>query len=269
MEVHSRRMNEIATEPVLLYSRVLTSPHGFSTRKGGVSSGMFESLNFGNPGDLPREQRDSAANIRVNFERVLEKIGASGREIVEVHQVHGKDVHVVRCGKKTHAGETDTKADALVSDDPGRVLVIRVADCAPVLLESKEGRIVGAAHAGWRGAVMGVVSATVKAMEEMGARNIRAAIGPCIGTEAFEVGTEVVEEFEAKFGRGSGVVRLTPDGKGRVDLKKAIEVELGRAGVEVIETMPQCTVSEASLFFSHRRDKGLSGRMIGVIGPKG
>ena len=252
--------------PQVLQSKALKCPHGFSTRIGGISKGIFESLNFGNPGDL-KEHRDTEANIHENFVRVL-TAEVAHREIVQVHQVHGNRVHIVRAGSAAHEGSLDTQADAMVTDDPARVLAVRVADCAPVLLESGDGRIVAAVHAGWRGAASGIASAATEAMRNMGARDIRAAIGPCIGAAAFEVGPEVLDVFELKFSAGSGIIFRGENGKGTVDLKRALVLDLQSAGVMTIEVLPHCTVSDAQLFFSHRREGGMTGRMIGFIGPR-
>ena len=266
-------------------------PHGFSTRVGGVSvatpAANFASLNFGNPGDLT-EHRDPPASIARNFEILVDAIRAPGREIVQVHQVHGAGVHVVRRGMPAHPTAQDTKADAIVTDDPMRLLVVRVADCCPILLASGDGRIVAAVHAGWRGVVCehgsatqavspasrGVLAPTVDAMRALGARGIRAVIGPCISFDHFEVGPEVLDEFRAVFGADAqrrGLIRTaTPSdvqGKGFVNLQACVREQLGVLGVEPIDTIARCTFAEPELFFSHRRDKGRTGRMVGIIGP--
>lgn len=243
------------------------APHGFSTRVGGVSCGMFDSLNLGNPGELAAERRDPPANIGENYRRILGAIGAAGRELVEVHQVHGADVHVARRGGRAHAGERDTRADAIVTDDPGRVVAIRVADCAPVLLASADGRVVATIHAGWRGVVGGVAVRAVEAMRALGAGEIVGAVGPCISGEAFEVGPEVVAEFERVFGSGAPVRGGSGD-RSFVDLKECLRRQLAGCGVSRVEVSDRCTVRDAGEFYSHRREKGMTGRMAGVIGPR-
>ena len=251
-------------------------PHGFSTRVGGVSAGAFESLNFGNPMELPAGvARDPVANIDENFRRVLAALEAPRRRVQQVYQIHGAAVKVYRAGdalREAHPdGERDHKADAMVTDDPSRLLAVRVADCAPVLLADGSGRVVAAVHAGWRGVVLGVATAAVSAMRELGATGIRAAIGPCIGPDAFEVGPEVVAEFAARWARA---VRPHPDaaasaqGKAMVDIALALTRQLLEAGVESVEAAGRCTFSEPEAFFSHRRDKGVTGRMVAVIGPR-
>jgi YfiH family protein len=207
----------------------------------------------------------------------MAEIGAMGREIVQVHQVHGAEVRVVRRGGPTHEpawNGNDTKADAIVTDDPARVLVIRVADCAPVLLASREGKVVGAAHAGWRGVVSGVAKETVEAMRELGVEEIVGAIGPCIGAGALEVGPEVAAEFRRVFGAGTAHVREGErEGKFLVDLKGALCEQLAHEGVKIVDVLPHCTVTSRDergepMFFSHRRDKGMTGRMVGVVGAR-
>lgn len=244
--------------------------HAFSTRQGGISSGVFESLNFGNPGEIALEQRDPATNIARNVDRLLESVGMRGRELVQVHQVHGAVVHEVRRGRRTHEGEHDTRADAIVTDDPARVLAIRVADCAPVLLASSDGRVVGTVHAGWRGVVEGVVSHAVERMAGLGAPTavLAAAIGPCISAEAFEVGPEVAAEFRLVFGPETRHVRAGARDRSLVDLKGSIAEQLARAGLsaENIDVLPHCTAGDSERFFSHRRDRGVTGRMVAVIG---
>jgi len=248
-------------------------PHAFSTRTGGVSSGIFASLNFGNPGDLDAASPDPAANIARNFDLIARGIGTPGRRIVQVHQVHGNAVRVIRRGDAPEV--PDPRADAIVTDDPEGLACVRVADCAPVLIASMDGQTVGSVHAGWRGVVSGVAERAVVAIRELMRRQgsdqrLAAAIGPCIGPEAFEVGPEVVTEFEKVFGSATTeFVRPCRDstlGKATIDLKRALRIQLGRVGVETIEVIDRCTATEPECFFSHRRDHGRTGRMIGVIG---
>lgn len=260
-------------------------PHAFSTRLGGVSPAPFDSLNFGNPGDLPAERKDPPANIRANFERLLKAMEVPARCIAQVHQVHGGEVRVVsRAGRSPGAGADarplylpgpDPKADAIVADDPAMIACVRIADCAPVLIASTDGRVVAAVHAGWRGVPAMVVAAAIAKMRELGATGFVAAVGPCISVEHFEVGPEVVEEFARVLGPGVAV-RPASDagspaaraGKAHADLKEALRVQLVAAGVGQVDVLPHCTVRDASLFFSHRRDRGLTGRLVGMIGPR-
>lgn len=291
---------EPRSTPRLLRSELLARlgvPHAFTTRIGGVSRGVFESLNFGNPAEFKGDQRDPPANIERNLAMVQHAIGAAGREVVQVFQVHGASVHVLSRGQASHPTHNDTKADAMVTRDPSRVLVVRVADCAPILLASGDAGVVAAVHAGWRGVVAGVLLNAVRVMKSEGARDITAAIGPCIGPEFFEVGPEVLDEFVRAFGHervgelpggwrlGDRIdAPLDPleeparpivawrrsDGKAQVDLRAALGIQLRATGVErdQIEHVGGCTVRDPSLYFSHRRDAGRTGRMIGMIGAK-
>jgi YfiH family protein len=258
------------TAPLLLTSPRLVAigvPHAFTTRQGGVSKGMFDSLNFGNPGDLLPHERDTPETIARNIAAVLDSIHAPSREVVQVYQVHAADVHVVLRGQPTHRGET-TRADALVTDDATRIAAVRVADCTPVLIASGDGRIVAAVHAGWRGVIADVVTQALLEMERLGAKSCVAAIGPCICEEEFEIGPEVVAQFRDRFGASTRHARDTADGKGRANLQGALREQLEAAGVTAIDVLAHCTVRESARFFSHRRDQGRTGRMMALIGPR-
>ena len=259
--------------PLALRCSVLKHvPHGFSTRHGGVSTGMFESLNFGNPGDLPRDDRDPVENINENYRLLLDAIGADpegrGKRLLEAHQMHGNAVDIVTRETPRPENTPDPKADAMVTDDPSMILAVRTADCVPILFASADGRVVAAAHAGWRGVINGIVPNTLRAMIELGATDIGAAIGPCISGDAFEVGEEVAAEFEKHFKPETLVVlRRTHWPKPHVDLKRAVFLQLAASGASSAQVLPNCTVNEPELFFSHRRDNGRTGRMASVISP--
>jgi hypothetical protein len=247
-------------------------PAAFSTRAGGVSLPPFDSLNFGNPGELPPEvSRDPAQNIAANFRIVAQNLACPDRSIVQVHQVHGSAVHLHQPANpaspwdRTLAG-SDPKADAVVTADPSALIAIRIADCTPILLATPDGLIVAAVHAGWRGVISGVAREAVRVMRDQGADQIIAAIGPCIGPDQFEVGPEVLTEFRHAFG-AAAPVRERAGSKGDVDLQRALELQLRDEGIDDIEVCRACTASDRR-FFSHRRDKGITGRMIGIIGPR-
>jgi purine-nucleoside/S-methyl-5'-thioadenosine phosphorylase / adenosine deaminase len=233
-------------------------PHAFSTRIGGISPPPFDSLNLGNPSGT--EVKDQWMNIYENYARLQAAIACADRARAWVHQVHGGDV--IRCDGSFESG---VNADALVTNDARRLLSVRVADCAPVLLASDDGRIVAAVHAGWRGVLAGVA---VNAVDQMRcpASKIVAAIGPCIGFDPFEVGLEVLEAFEREFG-SDAPIRRGADGKGHVDLKAALAIQLRKIGVNRIDATDRCTFAHADEFFSHRRDKGVTGRMAAMIAP--
>lgn len=256
-------------------------PHAFSTRVGGVSGGDFSTLNFGNPGDLPSERRDPPSNISENWRRLKAALAsahmdAPSRVLVEVHQVHGRDVQVFSAAstREALAESRHTKADAIVTDHPAALAAVRVADCAPVLIASNDGEVVAAVHAGWRGTIANVVGAAVDAMRELRpnacARGLSAAIGPCIGAEAFEVGPDVVVEVERVIAKPWLWLRPgQAQGKYMLDLKGVLRHQLAGAGVREVEVLSGCTFSRPEWFFSHRRDALRSGRMVGVIGPRG
>lgn len=264
------------TGPLALRCSILKHvPHGFSTRLGGVSTGIYSSLNFGSPGNLTGPERDTPENINENFRLLLDAINADpegkGRRIIEVNQVHGNTVDVVTRAKPRGEHSPDPKADAIVTDDPAVIACIRTADCVPILLASGDGRIVAAVHAGWRGILAGIIPNTLNAMIELGATDIGAAIGPCISGEVFEVGDEVAAAFDAHFKPETLVVLRPPHPphwpKPHVDLKRAVFLQLAASGATGAQVLPNCTASEPELFFSHRRDRGRTGRMAAVIGP--
>lgn len=261
--------------PTLLSSPLLTQlqiPHAFTTRQGGISSGIFTSLNFGNPSDLPLQDRDPPSNIKENFTRVLSALNAAGRELVEVHQIHGSEVHIVRANRPAHPTPSDTKADAIITNDPSRILAVRIADCTPVLFASEDGTVVGIAHAGWRGVISGVIPNAIRAMQQLGAAQITAAIGPCISVDHFEVGPEVADQFRQTFGPSvigaHHPTRPISPPKSHLNLKRAIHLQLQHAGITQTDILPHCTFRDQHLFFSHRRDKGRTGRMAALIGPR-
>jgi hypothetical protein len=245
-------------------------PHAFSTRIGGVSAGPFESLNLGNPSD--HSEQDSTDNIAENYRRLTRSIGCEDRTRCFVHQVHGDQVIRAEAGGQVEHGRC---ADAIVSDDPAKLLSIRTADCVPILLATDDGRRVAAVHAGWRGVVAEIVPRAIEALHDLSGfvqAPLLAAIGPCIGFDAFEVGPEVLTEFDAAFGFdvASSFTSRTPGGKGHIDLRRAIESQLVRSGIarDAIDITDRCTLTHSDEFFSHRRDRGLTGRMAALIGAR-
>ena len=240
-------------------------PHAFSTRKGGVSKGPFDSLNLGNPSGT--DLQDSRDHIRTNYDLLQEASGSAGRERCWVHQVHQATVVSV---EKDQEHDGDQKADALVTRDVSRVLSVRTADCVPVLLASADGKAVAAIHSGWRGVISGVVPEALKKLKSAGTPGVPifAAIGPCIGPDEFEVGEEVLQEFTRVFGAVAPIRSSKSHAdKGFVDLRAAILLQLRFAGMyaERIDSCDCCTVRMESEFFSHRRDRNVTGRMAALI----
>lgn len=242
-------------------------PHAFSTRIGGVSGGPFTSLNLGNPSDS--DIKDSADNIAQNYARLHAAIGCEHRHRCFVHQVHG-------CAIADASAERDFEnnrpADAMTTDDPTKLLAIRTADCVPILLATDDGQFVAAVHAGWRGIIASIVPHAVNEVLRIAGSHrpkLLAAIGPCISKSHFEVGSEVLAEFERVFGTHAPIER-TQNGKGHVDLSRAAYLQLTASGIspDAIDTTDRCTFGDADEFFSHRRDRGLTGRMAALIGVR-
>jgi YfiH family protein len=240
----------------------LGAPHGFLGRHGGVSAGELAGLNAGfGSGD----DREAIAENRV---RAIAAV-LPGAELATVHQIHS--ANVVRV-ERPWAQDERPHADAMVTDRPGVLLGILTADCAPVLLADPEAGIVGAAHAGWRGALGGVTDSVIAAMEDLGARRerIAAAVGPCIGRDSYEVD----EAFRANFLHADlGNERFFaagPAGKPHFDLEAYVVERLKSAGIASVEALRLDTYPDADRFFSYRRatHRGEAdyGRQISMIG---
>ncbi|MES2432644.1 MAG: peptidoglycan editing factor PgeF [Pseudomonadota bacterium] len=244
----------------IITSDALAPRHGFFTRKGGASSGIFAGLNCGTG------STDQAEAVAINRARVAEALDLAPDHLVSVHQVHSPDaLHV------TAPLRVRPQADAMVTATPGLGLAILTADCQPVLFADAKARVIGAAHAGWRGAKDGVLEATLTAMEALGASraNIAAVIGPCISQSAYEVGPEF---FEAFTDDTSETRRFFAQGKSDrmlFDLPGYGLWRLREAGVGHAEWTRHCTFSDASRFFSYRRTTHAHeadyGRLLSVI----
>lgn len=218
--------------------------HGFFTRRGGVSEGIYGSLNCGfGSGD----ERDRVAE---NRSRVLAALGPAD-DLVTLHQVHSPTVVTVSA---PWTPDGAPRADAMVCNRPGIALGILTADCAPVLLADAAAGVVGAAHAGWRGAVDGVVAATVQAMTVLGAAadRIVAAVGPAIGHDSYEVGAELRDKFVGERPVNERYFRSSGD-RWLFDLPRYAAGELERAGVDAPVVVGRDTCREYDLFFSYRR----------------
>ena len=218
--------------------------HGFFTRKGGVSSGIYEGLNCG------VGSNDDAQAVARNRARVAETTGVPPLALVGVHQYHSADVAVI------DAPTTERpKADAMVTNQKGIALGILTADCQPVLFADPVAGVIGAAHAGWKGALGGVLSNTVAAMEQLGAKrdNISAAIGPCISQAAYEVGPEFFEDFIAQEHSFSRFFANGQEDRMQFDLPSFGLHMLREAGVGSAEWIRHCTYQDAARFYSYRR----------------
>lgn len=218
--------------------------HGFFTRRGGASSGVFSGLNCG-PGSS-----DQSEIVMINRARVARAMEVAPENLVTLHQVHSAQV--------VHATAPLTdrpRADAMVTATPGLALGVLTADCQPVLLADARARVVGAAHAGWRGALDGVLEATVAAMEGLGATRARitAVIGPSISQAAYEVGPEFLEDFIADDPDNARFFAGGQDGRYHFDLPGFGLQRLRRAGVGHAEWTRHCTYADAGRFYSYRR----------------
>jgi len=235
--------------------------HGIFTRHGGVSSGVWGSLNLGGTvGDDPRA-------VRQNHDRVYSVLEVPGHNACTTWQVHGADV--VCALQPLKARRWLDRADGVVTNKPDLPLVMRYADCVPLLYYDAVKRAVGLAHAGWRGTVQGMAANMVRAMESCFGSNpqdIQVIIGPSISQDTFQVGEEVVDALYAYFGDEASefVRRDTADGSAYVDLWAANCLDLQRVGVVDIEVSGICTYSSTDDFYSHRGEKGKTGR-FGVV----
>jgi YfiH family protein len=230
------------TAPFL--TAALPAPHGFFTRAGGVSAGRFASLNCSLSG------RDDADAVRENRRRAADALNLSPGGLVGLTQVHGIAVATV----ETPWPETARpEADAMVTNRPGVLLGIVTGDCAPVLFADAEAGVIGAAHAGWRGAVAGVLEATIAAMQALGARRITAIVGPCIGQASYEVGPDLRDAVLAHAAEDAR--HFAPgrrEDRWQFDLPGYCVARLNAAGAEASATGHD-TLREEPHFFSYRR----------------
>ena len=220
--------------------------HGFFSREGGVSEGLYASLNCG------LGSKDDPARVTENRARVAATLDVAADALVTCYQVHSPDVVTV---EKPWAPGEGPHVDAMVSNTPGVALGILTADCAPVLLTDPTARVIGAAHAGWRGALTGVLAATVDAMTKLGAEpgRMAAGIGPCIAQRSYEVGPEFPAPFLAADPANERFfVPAAAAGKFLFDLRGFAHSELTKAGVRRVYELPHDTCREER-FFSYRR----------------
>ena len=221
--------------------------HAFFTRDGGVSSGIYDSLNGG------IGSNDAPENVRENRARMAQALGVAPTHLVTCFQIHSPDVVVA---ERPWTRENSPRADALVTRVPGLAIGVGTADCGPILFADGEAGVVGAAHAGWKGALTGVAEATIVAMEKLGARRtrIRAAIGPLIRQPNYEVGAEFIERFKAADAAYENFfVPAARAGHAMFDLPGFIRSRLERAGIAGVEDLALCTYAEPARFFSYRR----------------
>src|SRR5271156_3332858 len=221
--------------------------HAFFTRDGGVSGGLYASLNGG------IGSRDVAGNVVENRARMAAALGVEPRRFLSAFQIHSPNVVVAEA---PWTSEARPRADAIVTRMRALAIGVTTADCGPVLLADPQARVIGAAHAGWRGALAGVIEAAVEAMERLGAvrGQIRAAIGPMIRQSNYEVGADLIARFAAEDGaRSRFFAPAAREGHALFDLSGYVAARLARAGVGHVEDLGLCTYADPARFFSYRR----------------
>ncbi|MGB9365025.1 MAG: peptidoglycan editing factor PgeF [Xanthobacteraceae bacterium] len=234
----------------MIHASSLAAPnirHSFFTREGGVSSGIYQSLNGG------IGSKDAPENVKANRARMATALGVAPTHLVSCYQIHSPDVIVAT---EPWTRENSPRADAIVTRVAGLAVGVGTADCGPVLFADAEAGVVGAAHAGWKGALTGVLEATVTAMEKLGGTRarIRAAIGPLIRQPNYEVGAEFVERFKgADMANEKFFVPSSKPGYAMFDLPGYIRSRLERTEIASIEDLGLCTYADPVRFFSYRR----------------
>ena len=228
-------------------SKLARIRHGFFTRTGGVSQGVYESLNGG------VGSNDATGNVTENRARMATALGVAPERLLTPYQIHSPDVIVART-PWTHARRP--RADALVTRERGLAIGVSTADCGPLLFADSEAGVIGAAHAGWRGAFGGVIEATIAAMEKLGAARARmtAALGPTIRQPNYEIGPELVARFvEADAANARFFTPSPRAGHAMFDLAGYIAARIARAGIANFEDLESCNYAEPARFFSYRR----------------
>ena len=221
--------------------------HAFFTRQGGVSAGVYTSLNGG------IGSRDSADRVADNRTRMAAALGVGPDRLLTAYQVHSPDVVTVEA---PWTSETRPRADAIVTRTRALAVGVTTADCGPILFADQQAGVIGAAHAGWRGALAGIVEATVDAMERLGAdrTQIRAALGPMIRQNNYEVGVDLIARFRAEDSASDPFFRpAAREGHALFDLAGYIAARLRRADIRHVEDLGLCTYADAERFFSFRR----------------
>lgn len=234
----------------------IKSKHGFFTRNGGFSAGEYKGLNCGFGSGEDREI------VQKNRDLVLEKLG--GQKLVTAYQIHSDVAHVV------NGSEDKLEGDALVTDKPGIALGVLAADCCPILFEDRKAGIIGAAHAGWKGARFGIIGSTIRTMQNMGAQDISAAVGPCIQQGSYEVSNDFAQVFATEGAYNAEFFsQSVKEGHFMFNLPAYIEMKLKKNGIENITVLAEDTLSQPARFYSYRRGtlegKKEYGRQISAI----
>jgi hypothetical protein len=235
--------------------------HAVYTRQGGTSPAPWKSLNFGS------SVGDDINLVQRNKEKAFTAAGIDLESVYDVYQVHSSEV--VRATRPLNIGEIHQRADAMITNQPGVTLLMRFADCVPVLLFDPKNRAVGIVHAGWIGTVNKIVSKVICKMEVcFGSKttDLLAAIGPSIGPDHYQVQNDVVEKVVSTYKNDAAKILLNHDGKTCLDLWQANEISLREAGVEKIEIAGLCTQCHMDDWYSHRGEHGKTGRFGIMLG---
>jgi YfiH family protein len=243
-----------------LFSPRFGAPHAFSTRLGGVSRGPYASLNLG------RSVGDDPAAVAENARRFAASLRLTPGQFACVNQVHGD--RVLEAGRLEPGDAVPGPlgdADAVFTRQRGTAVAVRTADCAPVLLWAPDAGAVAAVHAGWRGAIAAIAARAVERLALVGASpaKMRAVVGPCIRRCCYEVGPDLAARFFERFGPAVVEQGARP----RLDLAEACRLALLEAGVPeaAVEVLPHCTACKPAMFYSHRRDRGTTGRHLSAV----
>ena len=235
--------------------------HGFFTRHGGVSDTPWDRLNLG------RSVGDNPQHVAENRRRLLRSIGSSDSNVFDVWQVHS--VSVIVAEKPNELGCVPQRADAIITDKPGILLMMRFADCVPILLYDPIRRVIGIVHAGWLGSVGKIVKITIEKMQSQFKSNpadVLAVIGPSIAAHHYPVGDDVIVRVMNAYGEKASELLSIENSNKQFDLWKANQFCLTEAGVNRIEVLGVCTVCSHTDWYSHRGDHGKTGRFGVVIG---
>jgi len=254
-------MSDLGVKFAQAFDGVSGIAHGFFGRHGGVSQGIYEGLNTGRGSD------DNPKHVTENRRRVATTLGTTESRLLSAHQCHSTDVVIVDGPWE----DGRPKVDGIVTKTKGIAVSALAADCAPVLFVDPVNKIIGAAHAGWRGALAGITDKTIEAMESIGAKrhHICAAIGPCIGPKNFEVGPEFVDAFVSDNSSTKDLFTPGTADRSYFDIKTYLIRRLFAQGCTTVSALPDCTYAQNSDYFSYRHNghKGITdyGRNISAI----
>jgi len=238
----------------------LQTRHAIFTRHGGLSPEPWSSLNVGGT------VGDERTRVRANRNLSLAALGCDPDSVFDVWQVHSADTAFADAPRPD--GESVRQADIILTDKPNVTLYMRFADCVPIMVHDPRKGIIGVAHAGWMGTLRGVATQMISAMQERYNSNpadIRAGIGPSIGPDHYEIGADVIQQVKQKLGGESELLLHSHNGSIHFDLWKTNQILLERAGVEQIEVSGICTACHTDDWFSHRAEKGRTGRFGALI----